>query len=223
MRNSDQLVMRITRKSANRQHDHTTSPVSAVSDKYACMPLAVKTRRGEIRPNLDFLFAYLNDRYFNGAIRGFSVRYGTNMLRCYGYTNKLERMINVSWALIRVLRRKQFSTLVGTLLHEMCHAYLYLYDTGIESDLKNQLHGAPFNRLLDKMESCAKRLGHRWHLRVAPTNASRDISRAYPEFRWRCRQCRETRATLVSRDINRDAVLSFHRGCWRRDAWSREN
>lgn len=168
------------------------------------LPLLTITQRKDIRPNLTLLFNYCNERYFNNEIKGYTVRYSTNLTQ-YGYTSKHEKIINISWKIHGALRQDSFATLMGTLLHEMVHAWLYLYD---DRDAEQEQHGAVFQRKLKQIADKAR--GKGYHIVTTPRVVERDAEKAVQRYGWRCAVCRAEKSVAVKRDINGDYVLSAH-------------
>lgn len=168
------------------------------------LPLMTITQRKEIRPNLVLLFNYCNEKYFNNEIKGYTVRYSTNLTQ-YGYTSKHEKIINISWKIHGALSQERFATLMGTLLHEMVHAWLYLYD---DRDEEQERHGPVFQRKLRQVADKAK--GKGYHIVTAPHAVEREAEKAVKRYDWRCAVCKTEKSVAVQRDINGDYVLSAH-------------
>lgn len=168
------------------------------------LPLMTITQRKEIRPNLTLLFNYCNEKYFDNEIKGYTVRYSTNLTQ-YGYTSKHEKIINISWKIHGALSHERFATLMGTLLHEMVHAWLYLYD---DRDEEQERHGPVFQRKLRQVADKAK--GKGYHIVTAPHTVEREAEKAVERYGWRCAVCRAEKSVAVKRDINGDYVLSAH-------------
>ena len=168
------------------------------------LPLMTITQRKEIRPNLTLLFNYCNEKYFNNEIKGYTVRYSTNLTQ-YGYTSKHEKIINISWKIHGALSQERFATLMGTLLHEMVHAWLYLYD---DRDAEQEQHGPVFQRKLRQVADKAK--GKGYHIVTAPHAVEREADKAVKRYGWRCAVCKVEKSVAVKRDINGDYVLSAH-------------
>lgn len=175
---------------------------------YESLPFMEKTYRGVIRPNLTMLFHFANHRFFDDEIKGFSVRYATNLLSSYGSTSKYSNIINISWKIHSYLSRQRFSTLMGSLIHEMVHAWLYLYSSR-KCDEENENHGPLYMKKLMQISHRAAKFNY--NLFTVPACQYRDLCKKIKRYSWECAKCGLKKDFLVSRNINGDPVLSSHK------------
>lgn len=184
-----------------------TDVVSSIA-VYESLPFMEKTYRGVVRPNLTMLFHFANHRFFDDEIKGFSVRYATNLLSSYGSTSKYSNTINISWKIHSYLSRQRFSTLMGSLIHEMVHAWLYLYCPR-KCDEENENHGPLFMKKLMQISRRAAKFNY--NLFTVPACQYRDLRKKIKRYSWECAKCGLHKDFLVSRNINGDPVLASHK------------
>lgn len=176
-------------------------------DIYESLPFMEKTYRGLVRPNIVMLYHYANSRFFDNEIKGFTIRYAPNLASCYGSTSKYNNVISISWKIHSYFRRKRFSTLMGSLIHEMVHAWMYNY-VPRDCDEDNESHGPLYTKKLSEIAKRAAKF--KYNLFNIPACQFRDLQIKIRRYRWRCSVCDKEKTFLVSRDINRDPLLSRH-------------
>lgn len=118
------------------------------------------------------LFKHLNNRYFNGELRSFTVQWNRNLKKHFGTTLVKERLISISTQLHKVLT---VGDVVGTLLHECVHAEKFL-----QGEVTWHEHDEAFK---DRLNSLACQVG--CVLRDC-TDLIQDITSPYV---WECHKC----------------------------------
>lgn len=218
---------------ARRTRSQTGHPENVkyrdLQDDYTFMVLINRVPRW----NLQYFFDFCNQRFFDGSLRRWTIRYSTNLRRVFGYTSKHEKIINISRELVESTNRP-LSVLIGTIIHECVHAFLYenprYYPqpderSNTDIDREQEEHGPVFCRLFEEVREKAS------HFNFALDYTDYEhVDELMPNtYCWRCTKCGMEKKLLISRDINEDRVLNRYHSCWvanrenNRELWQRIN
>lgn len=167
-----------------------------------------------IFPDIAELFYYLNDLYFSSKLKC-KITWSNKMTRCAGLCYYIKSK-NSNSCIIRLseplLKYRSLEDLIDTILHEMIHAYLFVYGDGSNSYHNRDGHGEAFQEWMHKINQSAG-------TRITVYHSFQNEVDLYRTHIWKCNGPCSSRPPyygLVKRSINRppqpaDSWYNSHR------------
>ena len=163
------------------------------------------------KPNLFILKVFIDLVCFDGKIRDLEIDWSYHAVREFACCYRASGNIIVSWKRVRKLKKEEMLSFVaGLILHELVHAYMFLYRS--KKLIDNIGHKREYKSILFKRVKYLKSIKLNWPVEYVDKDFKKPEVLVPTHF-FQCTLCGGMRNSTISQNPNSNIVRSKHYGC----------